>query len=54
MQRLEGSLKGLRGKLSNEKFVQNAPAEVVEKERQKEADWQSQLAKLQELLLNLG
>jgi valyl-tRNA synthetase len=53
IQRLEGSLKGLRGKLSNEKFVQNAPAEVVEKERQKEADWQSQLAKLQELHSNL-
>lgn len=53
IQRLEGSLKGLRGKLSNEKFVQNAPAEVVEKERQKEADWQNQLAKLQELHSNL-
>ncbi len=53
IQRLEGSLKGLCGKLSNEKFVQNAPAEVVEKERQKEADWQNQLSKLQELLSNL-
>jgi valyl-tRNA synthetase len=53
IQRLEGSLKGLRGKLSNEKFVQNAPAEVVEKERQKESDWQNQLSKLQELLSNL-
>lgn len=38
--------KKLSGKLSNEKFVGNAPAEVVEKERLKLADFQSSLSQL--------
>jgi valyl-tRNA synthetase len=51
--RLEGSLKGIEKKLSNEKFVNNAPADVVEKERIKQRDWTSNLNKLKELLSNL-
>jgi valyl-tRNA synthetase len=35
---LEGFLQSVRKKLSNERFVNNAPAQVVEKEKQKEAD----------------
>ncbi len=35
---LEGFLQSVRKKLDNEKFVQNAPAQVVDKERKKEAD----------------
>ncbi len=35
---LEGFLKSVQKKLSNEGFVNNAPAQVVEKEKQKEAD----------------
>ncbi|MGB5848456.1 MAG: valine--tRNA ligase [Ignavibacteriaceae bacterium] len=52
--RLEGSLKGLEKKLSNEKFVNNAPADVVEKEKTKQRDWAGKLDKLKELLLNLN
>ncbi|MEE2700388.1 MAG: valine--tRNA ligase [Bacteroidota bacterium] len=34
----EGFLKSVEGKLSNEKFVQNAPQSLVEKEKKKQAD----------------
>ena len=40
--------KKLTGKLSNAKFVDNAPAEVVAKERQKLSDFESTLTQLQE------
>jgi valyl-tRNA synthetase len=40
--------KKLTGKLSNAKFVDNAPAEVVAKERQKLSDFESSLTQLQE------
>jgi valyl-tRNA synthetase len=52
--RLEGSLAGIEKKLSNEKFVSGAPAEVVEKERTKQRDWQKNLRKLKEILENLN
>ncbi len=52
--RLEGSLTGIEKKLSNEKFVNGAPAEVVEKERAKQRDWQENLGKLKEILENLS
>jgi valyl-tRNA synthetase len=52
--RLEGSLKGIEKKLSNEKFVNNAPADVVEKEKTKQRDWTGNLDKLKELLSNLN
>jgi len=51
--RLEGSLKGIEKKLSNEKFVKNAPAEIVEKENTKQRDWTGNLNKLKELLSSL-
>jgi valyl-tRNA synthetase len=51
--RLEGSLAGIEKKLSNEKFVGGAPAEVVEKERVKQRDWQENLRKLKEILYNI-
>jgi len=44
--RLEGFLKGIEKKLANEKFVENAPAEVVENERRKREDALSDLGKL--------
>ena len=52
--RLESSLAGIEKKLSNEKFVSGAPAEVVEKERTKQKDWQDNLRKLREILFNLN
>jgi valyl-tRNA synthetase len=52
--RLEGSLAGIEKKLSNEKFVSGAPADVVEKERTKQRDWQENLRKLKEILSSLN
>jgi valyl-tRNA synthetase len=52
--RLEGSLAGIEKKLFNEKFVNGAPADVVEKERTKQRDWQENLSKLKEILDNLN
>ncbi|WP_317931450.1 valine--tRNA ligase [Halioxenophilus sp. WMMB6] len=46
--RLTKEASRIEGKLGNEKFVANAPADVVEKERAKLADYQTSLAKLQE------
>lgn len=53
IQRIEGGLIGVTKKLSNESFVKNAPADVVEKENQKKNDWESSLSKLKEILQNL-
>lgn len=52
--RLRGALTGINKKLSNEKFVSNAAADVVEKERQKQKDWEDKLHKYNELLSALS
>jgi valyl-tRNA synthetase len=49
----EGFLKGVMKKLGNERFVANAPAAVVEKERKKQADAEARLKVLQESLAEL-
>ncbi|GAB4285902.1 MAG: valine--tRNA ligase [Ignavibacteriaceae bacterium] len=54
IQRLENSIATVEKKLSNEKFVTNAPAEVVEKERAKQKDWLENIGKLKEILKNLN
>jgi valyl-tRNA synthetase len=54
IKRLEGSLAGIEKKLSNQKFVNGAPAEVVERERTKQRDWQENLRKLKEILESLN
>ncbi|MDY6929738.1 MAG: valine--tRNA ligase [Pseudomonadota bacterium] len=46
MGKLEQDVARFKGKLSNEKFVSNAPQAVIEKEKAKLADSESQLAKL--------
>ncbi|PWN06431.1 valine--tRNA ligase [Rhodohalobacter mucosus] len=46
IERLEGFLKGIEKKLSNEQFVNNAPEAVVEKERMKKSDTETSLQKL--------
>jgi valyl-tRNA synthetase len=51
--RLEGTLAGIEKKLSNEKFVQNAAPEVVERERMKKKDWEVSIEKLKNNLRSL-
>jgi valyl-tRNA synthetase len=48
--RLEGQVKAITGKLANEKFVANAPADVVDKEREKLATFSETIEKLRETL----
>ncbi len=50
---LEGILAKINGKLSNERFVQNAPSELVEKEKAKQTEWQNSLDKLKVVLAEL-
>jgi len=44
--RLEKQVIAQTGKISNENFMKNAPADVVEKEKQKKIDWEANLQKL--------
>ncbi|MCQ2095882.1 MAG: valine--tRNA ligase [Bacteroidaceae bacterium] len=53
IKRLEGFMMGIQKKLSNERFVQNAPVQVVELERKKLHDAKSKIASLQESLTKL-
>jgi valyl-tRNA synthetase len=48
VKRLEGFLAGVMKKLSNERFVSSAPANVVELERKKQADAEAKIASLKE------
>jgi valyl-tRNA synthetase len=50
----QGFLNSVAKKLSNERFVQNANADVVEKERQKMADAEAKIVTLKEALVRLG
>ncbi len=52
--RLEGSLAGIEKKLANEKFINNAAPEVVERERQKKSDQEKNLKKLKDILDTLS
>jgi len=51
---LLGFKKSVESKLANEKFVQNAKADLVERERQKLSDAENKIKSLQELLARLG
>ncbi|MCX6193652.1 MAG: valine--tRNA ligase [Cytophagales bacterium] len=51
---LLGFKKSVEAKLANEKFVANAKADLVERERQKLADTETKIQSLQELLARLG
>ena len=53
LKHLEGFLAGVEKKLSNERFVANAPSAVVELERKKQSDAQSKIATLRETLAAL-
>jgi valyl-tRNA synthetase len=47
---LEGFLKSVEAKLSNERFVQSAPAAVLEGERKKQSDAMNKIAAIKEQL----
>ena len=49
----QGFLKSVQSKLSNEKFVNNAPEKVLEIERKKEADALSKIAMIEQSLASL-
>ncbi|TSA25610.1 MAG: valine--tRNA ligase [Ignavibacteriales bacterium] len=51
--RLSSSLEGVKKKLSNDGFVAKAPAEVLERERTKLADWEKAFDKLKTILADL-
>ncbi|MCG1009188.1 valine--tRNA ligase [Salinicoccus sp. ID82-1] len=51
--RLDGELKRVAGKLGNDRFVANAPADVVEKEREKQLGYQAQYNEVTERLDSL-
>ena len=50
----EGEIKRARGKLANESFTAKAPADVVEAERQKAAEWEETAATLRAQLESLS
>ena len=50
----EGFLRGVMAKLGNERFVQNAKPDIVERERQKQHDAESRIAALKESIAALG
>ncbi len=52
--RLKGFINGIQKKLSNERFVQNAPAQVVELEQKKLSDAESKIAALEETIQSFG
>ncbi len=53
IKRLEGFMMGIEKKLQNERFVQNAPAQVVEMERKKLHDAECKIAALKETVAAL-
>ncbi|MBN8481861.1 MAG: valine--tRNA ligase [Xanthomonadales bacterium] len=54
IRRIEGEIGKCNGKLGNATFVANAPAAVVEQERQRLADFNGMLAALKEQTVRLG
>ena len=50
---MEGFLQSVSKKLSNERFVQNAPEDVVAKEKQKQADAEAKIASIKERVAQL-
>ena len=48
VKRLEGFLIGVQKKLSNERFVANAPSQVVELEKKKLSDAETKITALKE------
>lgn len=53
LKKAQGFLKSVRGKLGNKRFVDNAPAAVIAKEKQKLADGEARLKIIEESLAKL-
>jgi valyl-tRNA synthetase len=53
LQHLEGFLAGVLKKLNNERFVQNAPEQVVAMERKKQSDAEEKIAALRDSIAAL-
>ena len=53
VKRLEGFMASIQKKLSNERFVQNAPAQIVELEKKKLSDAETKIKALQESIAKL-
>jgi valyl-tRNA synthetase len=53
LKHLEGFRQGVMKKLSNERFVQNAPEQVVALERKKQSDSEEKIAALKESIAAL-
>ncbi|MBO7318172.1 MAG: valine--tRNA ligase, partial [Bacteroidales bacterium] len=51
---MQGFLRTVMGKLGNERFVNNAPAQVVELERKKKADAESKIKSIEERIADLS
>ena len=51
---MQGFLRTVMGKLGNERFVNNAPAQVVELERKKKADAESKIKSIEERIAALS
>ena len=54
IKRIEGEIGKCNGKLGNARFVDNAPAEVVDQERARLAEWTTQLDGLKQQRQRLG
>ena len=52
--KIQGEKKKSEGKLGNASFVDRAPAEVVEQEKQRLEEWNAKLAQLEEMLSSLS
>jgi valyl-tRNA synthetase len=51
---LSKAISGIEGKLGNEKFISKAPADVVERERTRLAEYQAELATIEQAIAALG
>ncbi|MFC1724527.1 valine--tRNA ligase [candidate division KSB1 bacterium] len=54
LKRIEGALNGINKKLTNNAFLEKAPEDVIEKERQKSQDYSVKLEKLQQILKSIS
>lgn len=54
IEKLEQGLASCERKLADEKFMSKAPAQVIERERNNQADYQQKIEKLKTNLAHLG